>query len=440
MAISGIAISLAISTVVFTVPAYSAIDVYQFDNEQQEQQYRALIDEFRCPKCQNQNLASSDSVISQDLKKKTYQLVKSGKSDDEIRDYMLERYGDFITYNPPVRPSTYLLWYFPPVLLLFAIGFWLYKTANRQNYRQNDRQKRQSQLSPTQPPPKGEELPERTLSKQNTNKSSTNKPATNNQFILKTQVVLLLLAVALTTLLYFTLDNRSTIVTFWKESAKVEQVADDLLTGKIDSPPDWAIKTVKDRQILITAMQANVHRHTSRSTSKAIKATNTSNASDASNISDASRWMKLAELFLSMQATDEALQAMERANRLEPNNAKIATTYAKTSYFANGERMNKKARRVLQNLLATHPNHRGALMLMIMGETRAGNHDKALLWVDRLRRSIINNHANNHNANSKDDRNKALANLDRLTQSIKNNQRQAKQNAMEEQKFPNGTD
>ncbi len=106
----------------------AAIEVFEFDNPRQEAQYQALIEEFRCPKCQNQNLAGSDSVISQDLKRKTYDMVMAGQSDAQIREYMYERYGDFISYKPPVRPSTWILWYFPPVILLLLIVGWLMRT------------------------------------------------------------------------------------------------------------------------------------------------------------------------------------------------------------------------------------------------------------------------------------------------------------------------
>ena len=112
--------------------AYAAIEVYDFDSPQQEAQYRGLIEELRCPKCQNQNLAASDAPIAQDLKQKTYDLIKDGRSDAEIRDYMQERYGDFISYKPPVRPSTWILWFFPPLLLVFLIAGWFWQTKRRQ--------------------------------------------------------------------------------------------------------------------------------------------------------------------------------------------------------------------------------------------------------------------------------------------------------------------
>ena len=117
---------------VLSINAYAAIDVYDFDSVQQEAQYRGLIEELRCPKCQNQNLAGSDAPIAQDLKQKTYDMIKEGRSDGEIRAYMQERYGDFITYKPPVRPSTWILWFFPPLLLITLIVGWFWQSKRSQ--------------------------------------------------------------------------------------------------------------------------------------------------------------------------------------------------------------------------------------------------------------------------------------------------------------------
>ena len=115
-----------------SMSSYAAIEVYDFDSPQQEAQYRGLIEEFRCPKCQNQNLAGSDAPIAQDLKQKTYDLIKDGRSDGEIRAYMQDRYGDFISYKPPVRPSTWILWFFPPLLLIILVTGWFWQSKRRQ--------------------------------------------------------------------------------------------------------------------------------------------------------------------------------------------------------------------------------------------------------------------------------------------------------------------
>lgn len=110
----------------------SAIDPYQFNSPAQEAQYQGLVAELRCPKCQNQNLAGSDAPIAQDLKQKTYEMVMDGQTDQQIRDYMIARYGDFVSYRPPVRPSTWVLWFFPPLLLVVVLVGWLVTVHRRQ--------------------------------------------------------------------------------------------------------------------------------------------------------------------------------------------------------------------------------------------------------------------------------------------------------------------
>lgn len=112
---------------VMATASLAAIEVHHFDNAEDETRYKALIEELRCPKCQNQSLAGSDAPIAQDLKQKTYEMIQDGRSDTEIRTYMIERYGDFITYKPPIRPSTWILWVFPPLLLIGLLLGWLYQ-------------------------------------------------------------------------------------------------------------------------------------------------------------------------------------------------------------------------------------------------------------------------------------------------------------------------
>lgn len=111
--------------------AMAAIDVYEFESPEQEQRYRHLIEELRCPKCQNQNLAGSDAGVATDLKNRTYELMQQGKSDAEIRNYLIERYGDFITYKPPVRGSTLVLWA-GPFVLLFVVAIVIIWRIRRQ--------------------------------------------------------------------------------------------------------------------------------------------------------------------------------------------------------------------------------------------------------------------------------------------------------------------
>ena len=95
-------------------------DVYPFDNKSDEVLFYSLLDELRCPKCQSSNLSGSNSLISNDLKREVYELVLDDNSSDEIKSFLVKRYGNFIIYNPPLEPATYILWFGPFLLLIMA--------------------------------------------------------------------------------------------------------------------------------------------------------------------------------------------------------------------------------------------------------------------------------------------------------------------------------
>lgn len=102
--------------------AVSQIDTFEFSDEVQERRYRALIDEFRCPKCLNTNLAGSDAPIAQDLRKVVHRLVViEAKADQEVRDYLQVRYGDFVLYDPPFNARTWYIWVVPIGLGLLGV-------------------------------------------------------------------------------------------------------------------------------------------------------------------------------------------------------------------------------------------------------------------------------------------------------------------------------
>ncbi|WP_348720622.1 cytochrome c-type biogenesis protein [uncultured Alcanivorax sp.] len=100
-----------------SLSAMAATDIYQFETPEQEQRFRVLLDELRCPKCQNQSLADSDAGIAQDMRARVEIMIKEGKSNDEIVDYFVARYGDFVSYRRPVTPTTSILWLAPLLLL-----------------------------------------------------------------------------------------------------------------------------------------------------------------------------------------------------------------------------------------------------------------------------------------------------------------------------------
>lgn len=101
--------------------AHAAIDAYEFRDETERQRYRTLVEELRCPKCQNQNIADSNAPIAMDLRREIFRMLEEGKSNEQIVDYLVDRYGDFVRYKPPVNGKTLLLWYGPIALLV--LGF-----------------------------------------------------------------------------------------------------------------------------------------------------------------------------------------------------------------------------------------------------------------------------------------------------------------------------
>ncbi|MEZ3499318.1 cytochrome c-type biogenesis protein CcmH [Pantoea sp. KPR_PJ] len=99
---------------------WAAIDTWQFDSVAQEEQYRDLTASLRCPKCQNNSIADSSAMIAADMRLKVYELMKQGQSRQQIIDYMVARYGNFVTYEPPVTPSTLILWVGPALFVLLG--------------------------------------------------------------------------------------------------------------------------------------------------------------------------------------------------------------------------------------------------------------------------------------------------------------------------------
>ncbi|WP_045107424.1 cytochrome c-type biogenesis protein [Legionella hackeliae] len=112
-------------TLLLATACFANNTLYPLENAKKEAQFSHLLKELRCLVCQNQDLADSNASLAKDLRDQVYNLVKEGKADSEIIDYLTARYGDFILFKPPVKTLTALLW-FGPALFLFAgfIIFW----------------------------------------------------------------------------------------------------------------------------------------------------------------------------------------------------------------------------------------------------------------------------------------------------------------------------
>lgn len=98
--------------------AHAAIDTYEFASEGDRERFRELTKELRCPKCQNQDIADSNAPIAADLRKEIFRMLGEGKSNQQIVDFMVDRYGEFVRYNPALSSRTALLWFGPAGLLL----------------------------------------------------------------------------------------------------------------------------------------------------------------------------------------------------------------------------------------------------------------------------------------------------------------------------------
>ena len=98
------------------------VDEKTFTDESNQLRYDTLMEELRCLVCQNQSLADSGAGLAQDLRKKVVVMIENGSSDQEIKDYMVQRYGEFILYRPRLNYSTIMLWFGPFILLVVAIG------------------------------------------------------------------------------------------------------------------------------------------------------------------------------------------------------------------------------------------------------------------------------------------------------------------------------
>lgn len=111
-------------------PLHAAEEVV-FSTAEQQQRYEQLIDELRCLVCQNQTIADSNAGLAVDLRRQVAEQVRAGKTNVEIKDYLTERYGDFVLYKPRVKPETMLLWFGPVLIFLIALGVLVGIVRNR---------------------------------------------------------------------------------------------------------------------------------------------------------------------------------------------------------------------------------------------------------------------------------------------------------------------
>ena len=117
---------LASSFLIFSIYSFGEI-VYQFEDIAQEKRFYSLISEIGCPKCTSGSIASSDAPVSRDLKNKVYDLIIDGSSDDEIKKYVSDRFGNFSDYRPALEGANYILWFGPFIFLSLILIIFFFK-------------------------------------------------------------------------------------------------------------------------------------------------------------------------------------------------------------------------------------------------------------------------------------------------------------------------
>ena len=117
---------LVSSFLIFSICSFGEI-VYQFEDIAQEKRFYSLISEIRCPKCTSGSIASSDAPVSRDLKNKVYDLIIDGSSDDEIKQYVSDRFGNFSDYRPALEGANYILWFGPFIFLSLILIIFFFK-------------------------------------------------------------------------------------------------------------------------------------------------------------------------------------------------------------------------------------------------------------------------------------------------------------------------
>ena len=131
LAVTGLLLGLLLgSTALY---ATTTLESYHFKEHKEELRFKDLIGQLRCLVCQNESLADSDADLAHDLRQEVYEMMQGGKSNKQITDYLVQRYGDFVLYKPPLKPSTWLIWFGPFGVLLIALLLLLRAVRRQRN-------------------------------------------------------------------------------------------------------------------------------------------------------------------------------------------------------------------------------------------------------------------------------------------------------------------
>ncbi|MEC7595546.1 MAG: cytochrome c-type biogenesis protein [Pseudomonadota bacterium] len=116
-------IHFVIGFLLIQTPFAESIEANDFDTIEQQGRYTQLIENIRCPVCQGQSIGGSNSELAKDLRQKVREMIIDNQSDTDIYSFMVERYGDFVIYKPPLNAKTFLLWFAPVLVVIFSLLF-----------------------------------------------------------------------------------------------------------------------------------------------------------------------------------------------------------------------------------------------------------------------------------------------------------------------------
>lgn len=318
------------------IAATNALDVYTFKNPAQAEQFHILSQQLRCLVCQNQNLADSDAPLAKDLRTEIYRMIQTGDTNQEIIHFLTARYGDFVLYQPPFKPLTWILWLAPFGLLAMVLLLWWYRVRQRTDIK----------------------LAQRPGFSQSTALPATVKKATRSGVIFSQKWLLLciLLGIVGASAIYFWRGNWQQIRAY--NQAKQQTAQMQALLAEIKTPQDL-IKKLKDSVI--------------------------------AHPNNGQGWFLLGRLYVASQQYSNAVAAFAKAYHLRPKDASVLAQYAHAMYLQNDQQMSNQARELLQQAVSIDPNTPAALNLMAMIAFHQKKYETAILhWQTLLARYPAN--------------------------------------------------
>ena len=304
-----------------------ANSIYPLDSAKKEAQFTHLLKDLRCLVCQNQDLAESNAELAQDLRAQVYQLVKEGKSDSEISDYLTSRYGDFILFKPPVKAVTLLLWFGPALFLLLGLLiFW---------------------------------------------RTCFGDSIMNEWWLLGLLIVLTLLASSL--IVYpirrHLIANLLLVPVifvmafagyyYWGGFAKWQEYVHH---QDSQAQAEAMLKSIKSPQELIDKLRAKLD----------------------DSPKSAKGWYLLGRLYTGQNEKQKAVDAFAKAYQLNSNEEQYAVNYAHSLWQLNNRQFTEQITQIFSNLLKNNPNQPDALAMLAMDSFVSHAYENAINYWQRL--------------------------------------------------------